>query len=358
MLDWFARSVAFQTFGSTFMKGLKKFERLGIGAYFIAVLPFLLISLAFDASYQKAMLPEKMILLLLLLIVMFLLIFDVTAVGCLLENPAKSEYFLATGVTKKEVLKDKGLLGEFNAYVLSQKLKVPHRTLYNVCVPMPNGNYQEVDAIIITDKWLYVIECKNKYGMFSGSFKEETWIQTIGSKQHETRNVYLQNQDHIFAIEYFLKSRGILNEYDLYSYNIMLTNGELIMNMTDNSLPQDFMYGPASYLKKCIEKMEKEPAENRTENMMDTVYMALLPYALNDKQKRDAMQSGRESISKSGKYGKGDYQYYHFADGIPGITTHEVILRKNRLYTQITFPDPQDACLYWMTLTDTAYEEE
>ena len=356
MLDLFANSIFFQTFGSGFMKGFKKFQQLGMWAYFLALLPYFLIMICFQGSYNNATAIEKVLLIALLIMVLFLLTFDITAVACFFENPDKSEYFLATGVTRKEILNDKGLLGEFNAYVLSQKLKVPHKTLFNVCVPMPNGNYQEVDAIIITNNWLYVIECKNKSGVFTGDFEDENWVQSIGSKQHSVHNVYLQNQDHITAIEYYLKSKGVIPCVDIYSHNIMLTNGELRLNATNGRVPIDFAFGDVSFIRKQIEKEEKGN-ENRGENFMEEVYMALLPYALNSKDKRDSMQATRENLSRNGEFKKGEYRYYYFPDGIAGITKEETVLRKNMVFTQISVTDSETSFPIWITTANLEYTE-
>ena len=90
------------------------------------------------------------------------LIYDFDVFAAFFKNYKQSSYHLATGVTKKELYRDAGLQGEFKAYVLSRQLDIPHRILYNVCVPMKNGNFQEVDAVIITENLVYAIECKNR----------------------------------------------------------------------------------------------------------------------------------------------------------------------------------------------------
>lgn len=357
MLDLFMNSIFFQTFGSGFIKGFKKFQRLGMWAYFLALLPFFVIMVCYQGSYDKATWIEKILLTALLLVILFLLVFDVRAVACFFEKPEESEYFLATGVTRKEVLNDKGLLGEFNAYVMSRKLKVPHKTLFNVCVPMPNGNYQEVDAIIITDNWLYVVECKNRGGVFTGTFEDKNWVQKIGSKTHSVYNVYLQNQDHITAIEYFLQSKGVITAGDPYCYSTMLTGGDLQLSVTNNRVPIDFAFGDASFISSQIASVENRRTENRGENFMDRVYMALLPYALLDKKKRDHMQATRKELSDKGGLKKGEYHYYYFENGIPGIADVETVLRENRVYTQISTGNQDDTFPIWKTMANLKYAE-
>ena len=90
---------------------------------------------------------------------------------------------------------------------------------------------------------------------------------------------------------------------------------------------------------------------------MERVHMALLPYALNSKDKRDSMQVTRENLSRNGKFKKGEYRYYHFPNGIAGITKEETVLRKNMVYTQISITDSEAAFPIWMTTANLEYTE-
>ena len=91
MLDLFMNSIFFQTFGSGFIKGFKKFQRLGMWAYFLALLPFFVIMVCYQGSYDKATWIEKILLTALLLVILFLLVFDVREEACFFEKPEESE---------------------------------------------------------------------------------------------------------------------------------------------------------------------------------------------------------------------------------------------------------------------------
>ena len=136
------------------------------------------------------------------------LIFDLDTLQCYLFGYNNSVYHLATGLDKSTVAHDQGLIGEYKGYVLSRGLKVPYKVLYNVCVPMRNGNFQEVDSIIITRNIIYVLECKNRGGKFVGKYDEKKWVQYIGSQQHEAENIICR----ISSIRWRLISSCLIKE--------------------------------------------------------------------------------------------------------------------------------------------------
>lgn len=289
-----------------------------------------------------------------------LIAYDFDALLCYYNK--KSEYYRATGVTKEDISNDKGLAGEFNAYVLSKKIKVPHKTLYNVCVPMPNGNFQEVDAIIITPHLIYVLECKNRTGYFEIDFNKKNWIQYIGNQKHVFPNIYLQNQEHIIAIDNYLLSKKVFNESPIYR-NLVLTGGDFFCN-TDIETPEEFFLGDMFQMVKVIERNEQQVQKNRGEDFMNNVYMALLPYALNGKAAKENMVHEREMRGLRGEIVRGDYRYYRFKNDdsivedsiIALLSEKNVLLRKNNVYTQIGFLC--ESYYYWKAAPNITYIEK
>lgn len=281
--------------------------------------------------------------------------YDCDALWCFYNK--KSEFYRATGVTREELLKDKGLAGEFNAYVLSKKIKAPHRTLYNVCVPMPNGSFQEVDAIIITPHEIYVLECKNRTGYFEIDFNKKFWIQHIGSQKHEVPNIYLQNQEHIIAIDHYLLSKEVIKESIVY-LNLVLTGGDSFVN-SDMKTPDEFYLGDMFQVLKCIESKERHSQNTHDDDFMDHVYMALLPYALNGKRAKESMIREREIRGQSGETARGNYRYYRFEnvpDALGLLSEENALLRKDNVYTQIGYYC--DTFYYWFTVPTMTYIEE
>lgn len=300
---------------------------------------------------------EKFLLEIIFVVAVIIIMYDTTALACFFQSPKESEYYLATGVTRKEITNDKGTLGEFYAYVLSRKLSIPHKTLYNVCVPMPNGNYQEIDAIIITNHWIHVLECKNRAGCFTGSFNSAIWVQHIGNEEYRGENIYLQNESHIAALEYFLKAKGVIPDESEYCYNSILTGGEFELDMRDiDRAPANFSFGNYNLLKKQIEKEEKRQRIERDHDFMEKVYMALFPYALFSKGKRNNMLSEREGRARNKEFVRGDYRYYKFPDGIPEITDTDTLLRQDNVFTQISVDDNKSNPV-WVSMPHLRYEE-
>lgn len=279
------------------------------------------------------------------------LCFDLNALECCLRGYKNSSYYFATKEEFKDIKKDAGLIGEYKSYVLSRSLKVPHRALFNVCVPMRNGSFQEIDSIIITRNIVYVIECKNRAGHFVGEYDKEDWVQYIGNEEHPAKNIYMQNQKHIMAIEQFLLDRGIIQNGQNVCINMVLTTGEMTLPTKD--MPLGFTFGDLKHARKTIEKEESTFDDGTdTSGVMEEIYEALLPYALYTKQERQTMMQMRNARSESKEFALGGYRIQYVEAGIPGVTEpgETAIVRSNRLYTQVQVDVEGEK--YWQTRTD------
>lgn len=277
------------------------------------------------------------------------LIFDLDTLQCYLFGYNNSVYYLATGLDKSTVAHDQGLIGEYKGYVLSRGLKVPHKVLYNVCVPMRNGNFQEVDSIIITRNIIYVLECKNRGGKFVGKYDEKKWVQYIGSQQHEAENIYMQNQQHTMAIDQFLLDKGIIQNGQNVCINVVFAGAD--MQLPKENQPLDFVFGGMKYVRKYINENDARFDDGTdTTALMNCIYEALLPYALYTPDERKAMMAQREEMMKS--FSKGEFVYRTYPDGIPGVTNtgEAAVVRFNRIYRQLLISDGKSSC--WQTRTD------
>lgn len=291
-------------------------------------------------------------------LLLFISTYDLHVIEAFWVGYKKSDYYLSTGTKRSQIWFDKGLQGEFMAYVLSRELKMDHRVLYNVCVPMENGNFQEVDAIIITNNLIYVLECKNRGGYFQGRYDEEKWIQTIGHTQNECGNIYMQNQKHTMAIDQLLLKAGIIPNGQSACVNYVLCAG--VMSLPGGDVPIDFAYGTRTHLVKYIKESEKMiSAQNGGGNagIMQQVYELLLPYSLYTNEERKAMMQTRDRIAKSSKdFALGGFQVRRIPRGISRISEpgEEAIIRRNRIYKQILLVDGNRSC--WQTRTDIPVE--
>ena len=276
---------------------------------------------------------------------------DTKALECYFIGYNKSSYFLSTGTRQKQIRSEKGLIGEFKAYMLSRTLTVPHKVLYNVCVPMDNGNFQEIDSMIITRRMIYVLECKNMEGEYIGTYDDKEWTQIIGSQEHTKPNVYLQNQLHTMTLDKFLLDRGIIQNGQNVCINMALISGSIKFPQTN--IPMDFRFGSMRKLSSFINTYDKQYSSQVEGNgLIDTAYEALLPYALYTDTERKAMIEERAARKESGEFTKGAFREVAIEGGIPGITPPDKItlLRYNRLFTQIQISDGKSTC--WQTRTD------
>ncbi|MDO5381400.1 MAG: nuclease-related domain-containing protein [Eubacteriales bacterium] len=282
------------------------------------------------------------------LVVLFLIVFDADTFECYTFGYDKSIYHRATGVNKYEIARDKGLIGEYKSYVLHRKIKVPHKVLFNVCVPMPNGNYQEVDAIIITNNIIYVLECKNRGGRFVGNYEDKKWKQYIGSQVNDAENIYIQNQKHTMAIDRFLLERGIISNGQNVCMNVVFSSGN--MSLPKKNIPLDFIFGDMRFIANYINRHDKVFDDGTdTTQTMEKIYHALLPYSLYTKQERAAMLEERKVRSERKELAVGDFYTEKVQDTKNG-THSQLIVRHNKIYTQIYINDGKSGC--WQTRTD------
>lgn len=289
----------------------------------------------------------------LLLIVNFAVVYDFDVIYAFWEKFKNSKYHQATGVSRKKLYFDGGLQGEFKAYVLSRQLEIPHKVLFNVCIPMKNGNFQEADAIIITKNLLYVIECKNRGGVFKGEFDEKDWVQYIGSQEHSTENIYMQNQKHTMAIDQLLLESGIIQNGQIACINVILRCGDFKISAEKSKLPYDLIYGDNKYVLDGIRKWENMLGDSGDDGIMEEVYEFLLPYSLYTQGEREQMMAERKVRSVNKEFKLGPFRTAWIKGGIPGITDdgEDVLIRTNDIYTQVKIGDATEGeC--WQTRTD------
>lgn len=281
-------------------------------------------------------------------VVLFLVVFDADTFECYTFGYNKSIYHRATGVNKNEIAHDKGLIGEYKAYVLHRKIKVPHKVLFNVCVPMPNGNYQEVDAVIITNNIIYVLECKNRGGRFVGNYEDKKWKQYIGRQMNDSENIYIQNQKHTMAIDRFLLEQGIISNGQNVCMNVVFSSGN--MTLPKNNVPLDFIFGDLKFIANYINRHDKVFDDGTdTTQTMERIYYSLLPYSLYTKQEREAMLEERKIRSERKEFAIGDF-YVEEVQGDKKGSGSKLIVRHNKIYTQLYINDGRAGC--WQTRTD------
>lgn len=139
----------------------------------------------------------------------------------------ESDYYRFTQEPLEKVFTDKGMIGEYalEGWIKQTQLESrveyingPFAILYNLMVPEPDGSFQEIDMVIITEYALFVVEIKNR----SGKFEIKHWSDRqcfIGGE--ETYSPIMQNDAHCLALVHYLKSLSldidILGDVDIIS---------------------------------------------------------------------------------------------------------------------------------------------
>lgn len=126
---------------------------------------------------------------------------------------------------------DKGSKGEESVYdhLLWLGEKNIFRDLY---IPTKEGNYSQIDLLVVTSTGIVVIESKNYSGWIFGSEHQTQWTQTFRNGQKfKLYNPIKQNQGHIYALSSFL---GLNAKDDFHSCILFGSECEL-MDVPDDS---------------------------------------------------------------------------------------------------------------------------
>ncbi len=129
-----------------------------------------------------------------------------------------ADSFCDSGTRKTSVLWPKhskearGIAGEKIFYQkLIYKYNIPADQVFrNVYVPDKNGKTAEIDIVVVTNKGLFVLECKNYAGNIYGDAKRNKWIQFIGNKKSYFYSPILQNKKHCKVLSDYLVEFGTI----------------------------------------------------------------------------------------------------------------------------------------------------
>lgn len=125
-----------------------------------------------------------------------------------------SDWYTNTGYLPSEVCSDMGLYGEYHATMDMEPYKCKHGKIYNgLIIPKPDGSFTELDLVVISEYYAFVVECKARSGDFSGHILDDTWTQKIGSQTNQLQNPVQQNQNHINFLQLYLaKQRTVYDD--------------------------------------------------------------------------------------------------------------------------------------------------
>jgi len=96
------------------------------------------------------------------------------------EIADSKEFRDSVGKSLWEIYKDKGSLGEYQAYTIAkEKLKGKYKLFNNVYLPKDGDKTTEVDLIIIHESCIFILEVKNYGGTIFGNKYNKQWTQKL-----------------------------------------------------------------------------------------------------------------------------------------------------------------------------------
>lgn len=186
----------------------------------------------------------------------------------------QTEYYQQTKNTFMSVQFNKGLLGEFYTYKYLKSLAGYKRYLFNLYLPKNNGEYTELDVVLLHESGIYVFESKNYSGWIFGTESQQYWTQTLpvgrgGSQKNQFYNPILQNQGHLKWLQTFLDDQSLT----FYSY-IVFSDRCILKNITLTSGNHYVInrYNLLSAVQQNIAKTGIQLSPDKIDNIFDKLY--------------------------------------------------------------------------------------
>ena len=206
-------------------------------------------------------------------------------IGILIEfNSGKIQYnkSLYKSITKTSYfncLFDKGKLAEYLTFKILSEEPGYKKVLINLYVP--NGKEtSEIDAILLNEHGIFVIESKGFSGWIFGSDKNNEWKQVIYRKQNYFYSPIAQNKNHIRALRNFLKieNLSIFRSYIVFSERCKLK--KIILD------DKNIKVIKRHQLQENLDKDYKIYGKVLTEKEIDLIYNKLYKYMFVDNEQK------------------------------------------------------------------------
>lgn len=117
---------------------------------------------------------------------------------------------------------------------------LPIDIYHDIYIKRENGNYAQIDLVILTETSIIVVEIKEYSGWIFGDCTKKEWTQILdyGKQKYKFYNPVLQNISHINALK---EQNSILSSIPIYSLIYFKGNCELknISNLVSDTLVVD-----------------------------------------------------------------------------------------------------------------------
>lgn len=198
------------------------------------------------------------------LIVVIIVLFGYFAVAIYLHDD--SSFSKITGYSYFDLWANKKAHASKKLITALDKVSGTHRVLLNVQIPSSQGTHS-IDAILLHESGIYVINVKQKSGWISGREQDTEWVQSLhGGKKVNFANPIHQNKRAIFALQDVLPeiNKTLYETLILFTDDCSFQQIEILSNHTDVIKTTE--------LKSWLRKLD---GERLTPNEIEAVYNAL-----------------------------------------------------------------------------------
>ncbi len=235
----------------------------------------------------------------------------------------ESAFFKNTGIRPKEVVKDKGLCGEYLATCVEEEAfkanNIEGQIFNSVIIPQHGGNFSEADVVSVSSMGINVIEVKALGGEIEGGETWELWQQTLGKETYEFRNPILQNNTHVNYLLAYLEDSmkasgykpGVALSHSTINSVLFLDNKVSLDINSFNGLNLLYLYGTTHGYADIYKDFKRKNVINLYKNDIDYIAKEIKKLSSHSPSEIDAMMSNRQAAID-----RGEYKYpsvYHIA---------------------------------------------
>lgn len=162
-----------------------------------------------------------------------------------------------------------------------------------------HGGTTEIDALLLHQSGIYVLETKNISGEITGTLEEERWHQRLNARTtHTFHNPIQQNAGHIRALRHFLKenfSKSDLNVDELPVFSAIVFSDRCVLKgiptspkVSGSSLDVNWIILHIFQLQKKLSNIIKNQKTILETEQLESLYWKLKPCAMaNEKTKAE-----------------------------------------------------------------------
>ena len=209
-------------------------------------------------------------------------------------------FIVCKSIFKRKI---KGYIGEYKVSKVLNRLNKKRYFIFNDIKIMINGSISQIDHVVISTYGIFVIETKNYKGVIKGNESSKEWKQVLNKETRTFYNPILQNQGHVYALQYLFKG---IQDLPFHSIIVFTDKAELKTKTTTEviypkelvSLIKKFKSGKIddSVVKELVYRISNNGKSNYKQAIYSKTKSSLL--------KENCPMCGNSLINRVGKFGK------------------------------------------------------